>query len=536
MIRQITEQHRKAILGARDFDQRLVCDAVLGREYDVCVIGSGPGGSVAAATLAEAGANVILLERGAYRAPDDFTFQVLDMSGRLGHLELTKGYRTALLQGDVLGGSSIIFGAVAMRPQSHVFDEWKAKTGVDSIDGATLDPHYTHVGDTLSITRQDPRLENRGNAIVREMAAALGRPDGLEVVQRYTRGCAGMGLCNFGCGLDLKGTMLNSFLPLALDRGMTVVTECAADSLDGRLQDGVFRATGVHATLSDTAGTSPRRRVTIKARSFVLAAGAYFSAVLLLRTRDVPNRGRIGAKIHLQPHAQIFALFDEPVTERGHLEGERYLPNNGVPAIYNFTGLLREHRFFWLSSIMFPANLAAFVSHLPPAEHREIMRRYHYTTSITLTIRDDPERSRIVFRDGRPQLDFQESRADVEAVRQSFLHAARGFLAVGARRVFLPMLDPPVITRVADLAKIEKMKFDYSDLLLYSDHTSGGIGYGADAQAGAADASGRVFGTENVRVSDSSLFPNACGVNPSWTIMALARHTSLQHAAVMLRI
>ena len=531
MIRQITSAHRRSILSARDLEEPARRDEVLGREYDVCVIGSGPGGSVAAATLAESGASVLLVERGPFRPPDSFNFQMLDMSGRLGHLELTRGYRTALLQGDTLGGSSIIFGAVAMRPQAHVFDEWKAATGTDSIDASSLEPHYAHAGEILSVTRQDPRRENRSNAIVREMAAALHRSDGLEVVQRYTRGCAGMGLCNFGCGFDLKGTMVNSFLPLALDRGLVVLTECAAEWLEGRTDRGVFRATGLHATVNDSAGTLGPRRVTIKARSFVVAAGAYFSAALLLRSRDLPAREAVGTKIYLQPHAQVFALFDEPVTSRGRLESDRYLPDNGVPAIYNFTGLLREHRFFWLASILFPANLAAFVSHLPPAEHLDIMRRFHYTTSITLTIRDDPQRSRVIFRDGRALLDFQESRSDVEAIRQAFLHSARAFLAVGARRVFLPMLDPPIIARAADLAKIETMKFDYSDLLLYSDHTSGGIAYGASSRTGVADATGRLFRTANVRVSDSSLFPSACGVNPSWTIMALSRHTALLHAA-----
>lgn len=41
------------------------------------------------------------------------------------------------------------------------------------------------------------------------------------------------------------------------------------------------------------------------------------------------------------------------------------------------------------------------------------------------------------------------------------------------------------------------------------------------------DSRGRVFETRNVYVADSSLFPAAPGVNPSWTIMALARHVAL---------
>ena len=104
--------------------------------------------------------------------------------------------------------------------------------------------------------------------------------------------------------------------------------------------------------------------------------------------------------------------------------------------------------------------------------------------------------------------------------------AAKGLLAVGARRVFLPLLRPPVIEKPSDLGKIEKLKFTYNDLISYSDHTSGGNQFGIDERRGVTNASGLVFGTTNVYVADSSLFPTAPGVNPSWTIMALARHVA----------
>jgi choline dehydrogenase-like flavoprotein len=158
------------------------------------------------------------------------------------------------------------------------------------------------------------------------------------------------------------------------------------------------------------------------------------------------------------------------------------------------------------------------------------MRQFHYTMSITLTLRDDPAKSRIVIKDGRPRLDFRESRTDIDCLRQCFLHAARGFLAVGARRVFLPMLRAPDIEREADLKRIEKMEFGYDDLLIYSDHTSSGNPYGVDARHGVTDQWGQVFGAENIFVADSSLFPSACGLNPSWTIMALARRVALKLA------
>lgn len=75
---------------------------------------------------------------------------------------------------------------------------------------------------------------------------------------------------------------------------------------------------------------------------------------------------------------------------------------------------------------------------------------------------------------------------------------------------------------------INSLKFTYNDLILYSDRTSGGNQFGASAGRGVTDERGRIFGTSNVFVSDSSLFPAAPGVNPSWTIMALARHVATE--------
>ncbi|MGH9882332.1 MAG: GMC family oxidoreductase N-terminal domain-containing protein, partial [Pyrinomonadaceae bacterium] len=333
------------------------------------------------------------------------------MSNKFGHVETTSGYRTVLYQGSAVGGSSMIFGAVAIKPKQFVFDEWREKSGLASLNAETLEPHYRHVAEVMSVTRQTADLENRPNAIIREMATALGKPDELVLVNRYTSACAGVGLCNFGCGVDLKGNMNNSFLPLALATGnLTVLTDCEAEAVVGQEGKGGWNASGVAVRLRDHLNGGAMRSTLINARRIIVAAGAFFSSAVLLRSPKFPNRQSIGQKIYLQPHAQVFALFDEPMTTRGVIQDGQYVPYNGVPAIYNFLGFLKEHHFWWLASILYPASLASFVSNLPPEEHFEIMRQYHKTMSLTVTVKDDPAKSRMVLKDGRAQLNFEESK------------------------------------------------------------------------------------------------------------------------------
>ena len=241
MIRPLTQNLMRRIYGAHDV---AVGSArhVLSHTFDICVIGSGCGGTVAASTLAAGGRDVVLLERGPFRPPKDYTFQALDMATRLGHLELTRGHRPRCFRATfwVEAASSTAPSRCAPLHTCSMNGSGRPNSRISV--RRHWNTHYDEVGTSLSVTRQSTALENRPNAIVRQMAHALGRPEGLHVVQRYTAGCAGVGLCNFGCAVDRKGTMLNSFLPMGLETGrLTVLTEANVHGLEGERRSGFYQ-------------------------------------------------------------------------------------------------------------------------------------------------------------------------------------------------------------------------------------------------------------------------------------------------------
>ena len=53
-------------------------------------------------------------------------------------------------------------------------------------------------------------------------------------------------------------------------------------------------------------------------------------------------------------------------------------------------------------------------------------------------------------------------------------------------------------------------------------HLMGGCGLGVDASRSVVTPDFHLHGFDNIHVADSSVFPNAPGINPSFTIMAIA--------------
>ena len=220
-------------------------------DADVCVIGAGAGGAVAAAELAEGGARVVVLEQGSHHDPDDFTAQPMEMMARLyrdGGQTVTLGAPPIpLLLGRGLGGTTLVNSGTCFRTPAHILERWRREYGLE-LDGGVLDPCFERVERALSVAEVTPELAGANAAVARRGAERLGWSHGY--LRRNARGCVGSGVCAFGCPTSAKQHTGITYLPRAQAAGATILT--GADVQRIVVEDG--RARGVRARLGTPDG------------------------------------------------------------------------------------------------------------------------------------------------------------------------------------------------------------------------------------------------------------------------------------------
>jgi choline dehydrogenase-like flavoprotein len=483
--------------------ERAATDIAIGA--DVCIIGSGVGGSLAASRLAEAGRDVVILEEGPFRTPADFSF---DESAALRDLYADAGMRStddlkfSILQGRCAGGGSTVNWMVMLRTPDYVLEEWRTRHGTEDMGPAQMRDVFERFEREWNVGPVAAHAHSRANRILLDGCRALGwRAESANV---NARDCMRSGMCGLGCPYDAKQTAVKTQLARALERGARMYSETRAERI---ARNGT--AWTVHAH------NSSGRAVTVNARTVVVAAGAVESPALLQRS-GLGNRN-VGRHLRLHPTTAVVGIYDEPVYAAG-----------GIPltAYCNEFVQLRGDYGHWIETPPLAAGLAAIALPGFGAGHRDYMKQYPYLAPLIVLVRDgspdDPSRGAVQWqRSGRARVEYRLSEADRGVLIHGMESAARIHFAMGARSVLTIHRGEIVLRNEGDVSRIRAANATVGDPMLFSAHVNGTCRLGGNAADSACTPDGALRGARGVYVMDGSLLPTAPGVNPHETIAGM---------------
>lgn len=523
--------------------------------YDFVIIGSGFGGSVSAMRLAEKGYSVLVLERGRRYEDKDFPktnwniWKFLWLPGLrcFGIMHFSFFRNILALHGDGVGGGSLVYGNVLMRPDDTIFNNptWKHLQDWKSI----LEPHYATAEHMLGVAA-NPRLWP-ADGILKDIATQMGvqstfqptrvavffgspqEAEGAEVRDPYFGGkgpdrntCIHCGGCMVGCRYNAKNSLPKNYLYFAERLGVKILPEATVKNVipvQAPQQDGARYTVAYQRT---TAWFYSREQQ-VRARNVIFSAGTLGTLGLLFRCREVTRTlpevsPRMGNLVRSNSEALLGMMSPDRSVDyskgiaitsifqadaKTAIEPVRYSAGSSLIRLISMP-LIAHHKNFWKRLF---ALLWKLISHPMLTLRTYVLPGWAKTTTILLAMQTEDNRMRMTL--GRSWL-------------------------TGFRRGLVSQLaeENPVPTRIemGHYVTGEFTRRIHGDAagstveVLFNTpitaHILGGVSFGHNDQEGVIGLDCQVHNYPGLYVVDGSIVPANPGVNPSLTITALAEY------------
>ncbi|MGH3914839.1 MAG: FAD-dependent oxidoreductase [Pseudonocardiaceae bacterium] len=545
--------------------------------YDVIVVGSGFGGSVAAYRLAQSGLRVCVLERGKAYPPGSFARRPREMAanywdpsqGRHGLFNFWsfRGIEAVVSSG--LGGGSLIYANVMIRKDERWFvQDGPSGAGYEPwpITRADLDPHYEQVERMLTVTpypleapdhRDMPKTRAMQEAGQRlglqwglpnlavSFAASPQAPPKVGVpiaegdypnLHEQTRlTCRLCGECDIGCNYGSKNTLDHTYLSAAKHHGADIRVRSEVRRFQPR-EGGGFSVHYVehhpHQEGRPTETSKLPHRVLTAAR-VVLAAGALGTPYLLLRNRSAFPRLSPALGTRFCGNGDLLTLLLRGRQPGG---GPRVLDGSRGPVITSFLRVPDradpdgDGPGYYIQDAGYPG----FIDWL--AENTQVRSTAHRllrfaARRIWARIAKSPKS------DLSAELALLHGTSELSSGSLPLLGMGRDVPdgVMKLRRGYLD-IDWTVATSKPYFARVKSTMAAMADELgarfrenplshlkrVITVHPLGGCPMGKDDRHGVVDSYGQAFNYPGLYIADGSVMPGPVGPNPSLTIAAFA--------------
>ncbi|WP_426672143.1 GMC family oxidoreductase N-terminal domain-containing protein [Mucilaginibacter sp. McL0603] len=499
-----------------------VSEPSLPDEVDYLIVGSGAGGATAAYRLAcnvKDPTQILVVEAGTrYQPLQDFQDSEISMMKKVykeGGLQQTKQFTMNMLQGECVGGSTVINNAVCFEMPEKVRKAWQEDYDIDL---SAIDEHYRQIAEELNIMELGNKgvnqvVSDKFKDAVKKLNSTLQPNQQLDThyplkVNHLNNN--GDGNWNLGNKRMRKRSMLETYIPWSEARGVKVVANMTAVrfiSENGKKADTVI--------LRSDNGDVVRVRVR---KAIIVAGGAVASSHFLMRSET--GNENIGKALSCNFAFPVAFQFNEEIKA---YDGDQI----------TLGALDPQSRSAFETYFNPPASFA--LSSAPFFFDRRDSIMSNYSRLLNFGALLGSEANGVVQRKADllngQAFSWTLGQTDVANIKYALKTLVQLGKLAGSTRAIIPT-KPGIDLKLDDQeiaefnSSLDSFPLRITDLGLATAHPQGGnFMCGSKSKFKGQRVVNEKFQVddfENVFVADASLFPTSITVNPQWTIMAMS--------------
>lgn len=447
---------------------------------DFIIIGAGISGILMAKHLSSAGASISLLEAGSHFNRHTYPRKEIDANSQLywgGGIELNQTADIGFLRPKVVGGGSIVNQALLDRFDHEALQSWKTESNIPFFTSEQMQPWYEKAEASVNIEEIPSQYRNANANIFIKGFEKLGfKCSPLKRAQSHCQYEKGNDCieCLAGCRLDSKQSTAITALPCALKNGVKLISQFEVTHFE--------KSGDIYFVHGKTNNGEYKR---LRAKKLVLASGAIGNSKLLLNSKYANANNQIGKRFYTHPQFMSLGLYDQEIAAH---KGPFQAMKSDEPHF-------RINRFKLENVFAPPVGLSMLLPGIG-MKHMAAMKKLRHYACVEVAIRDQLPGQIKTTNNGKVQISKSVIGEDKISYKKGEKVIHEIFKSTGAKKIIDGELSIGL-------------------------HLMGGLCIGDDASRDIVSPDFSLHSDKNIFCADSSIFPNAPGINPSLTIMAL---------------